>query len=266
MIEATEEVEQENKPKQNYFPLSSEKKAGGKVGTNKQVISERVVENDSPIFHSSPRHPSFIEEGTFSVQQVDEYRKKGAKFTFSSRKHKGGESSGNSSGGSSDSSGEFGSLTQQRTKLKQPTSDFYVNGGGRGDNFHWDDSSRREVNRIHHGSGAMCPQSPSQQASPNVATPSIEVDKKISTTLPMKVVMIEDFSFQFETVEVEVGQEVEFRLSGPAHAEHELWGTSTLIALTFESPLLQVQFASFDSFSSFDVFTSLFVFIRAAHF
>jgi len=62
-------------------------------------------------------------------------------------------------------------------------------------------------------------------------------------SLRTKLVLIEDYAFTVATLDLVVGQWVEFRLSEdvPAHAEHEICGVSTVKALCFESPLLQVN-------------------------
>jgi hypothetical protein len=61
--------------------------------------------------------------------------------------------------------------------------------------------------------------------------------------LPPVVVHIEDYMFAQLEVDVQVGQWIEFRLSKnvPAHAEHELCGTSAAAALCFDGPLMQVE-------------------------
>lgn len=207
----------------------------------KQVITSAIPDSESPIYHSSSSLLRNIEEDSVSARQLDEYRRSNTRNVHSGRKVAVDEAA-NSSSDSEDSD-----MTQQRTKYKQSTSNFYAAGSSSNNNGTAKNgapskvSSHKPVN-----GGSVVPARRPAAATPILATPNRDSTslRQPNTNLAPKVVVIEDYSFQYEVVEVVVGQAVEFRLSPqvPAHAEHELCGTSAVKALCFESPLLQVHF------------------------
>jgi plastocyanin len=76
---------------------------------------------------------------------------------------------------------------------------------------------------------------PSSAQSTSAASPYLA-----NSTAPI-CVTIEDYTLTPSNVEMCVGQALQFQLAAsvPAHAEHELFATSTTKGLTFEAPLLQ---------------------------
>jgi hypothetical protein len=76
---------------------------------------------------------------------------------------------------------------------------------------------------------------PSSAQSTSAASPYLS-----NSTAPI-CVTIEDYTLTPSSVEMCVGQALQFQLAAsvPAHAEHELFATSTTKGLTFEAPLLQ---------------------------
>lgn len=55
-------------------------------------------------------------------------------------------------------------------------------------------------------------------------------------------IIIQDFQFLISSITIAVGDSIEFKLSSsvPLHAEHIIYGISSINSLCFESPLLQV--------------------------
>lgn len=73
--------------------------------------------------------------------------------------------------------------------------------------------------------------------------PPLPSPRKARTQVRRHVVRIEDYELRPGLLSVEVGDEIEFRLSDcvPPHAEHLLEGASDRAELRFTSPLLQVR-------------------------
>lgn len=89
------------------------------------------------------------------------------------------------------------------------------------------------------------PISPSQQ---NLCNDRLSLKSSIELIQKNKyhdriIVLIEDYDFSVNHIDIFVNQEIEFALSKdiPHHAEHQLVGFSSVKQLCFESPLLQVK-------------------------
>lgn len=146
--------------------------------------------------------------------------------------------------------GEDGNLAQQRSRVKASTSHFsefkdknassYVSAA-----VHRAGSSASTRSAVT-GGGVTAPVKSSVKESPPRNT-AIHAPRHLQApSLRVKLVLIEDYAFSVSSIDMVVGQWIEFRLSKdvPAHAEHEICGVSPVKQLCFESPLLQVSFKS----------------------
>lgn len=249
-------MERENIPKRNYFLTSKEKKMLEEQELVQKAATPTPIampDEESPIFHSSSSLFADMDENGVSARQLEEYRSSTSTRNGPGRPTKHSERQGQANSSSDSEDSEYNSLSQQRTKFKQSTSKLSAAGHSvRGDSGRTGKPGvPAKPKATKDDSGTAHTKRPAF-ATPVLTIPTKEnlVSKPTVTDLPAKVVLIEDFAFQFEVVEVVVGQPVEFRLTQlvPAHAEHELCGTSTIKALNFVSPLLQV----FDGFDHFE--------------
>jgi hypothetical protein len=84
----------------------------------------------------------------------------------------------------------------------------------------------------------------SEKKEPFVRTINFESANAPTSAFEPKLheIIIQDFQFLISSITVAVGDSVEFKLSSsvPLHAEHIIYGISSISSLCFETPLLQV--------------------------
>lgn len=198
-------------------------------------------EPPSPIFQKF-NTAAITEDNQFSfMRHIDEYRTKrvGGGVAYA-RNQKSSYSEHSSDSGS----GEDSNLAQQRFNVKASVSKY-----GTGD------ASRYASRAFSYPGISSVPSTPAVAVTPPRTPPRSHTHTNTHThpprpthththapSLRTKLVLIEDYAFSVATLDLVVGQWIEFRLSEdvPAHAEHEICGVSTVKALCFESPLLQV--------------------------
>lgn len=253
VVEATE-VDRENIPKRNYFPTSKEKKTmeGQCSGRNNPIVSESNVPTveDSTSDHDD-QLSSIHHQVEYKTKRVSKSGAYGRPFKPSLVQHS------DSSDSDTWDSGEEGNMAQQRFRVKASTVKF---NRAVSSSSHTKEASRNSLittkesvavanttlgSSVHRADihtslptvlpvipAATPPRLPSRHAPPVAHAPSLRT----------KLVMIEDYAFSVATMDVVVGQWIEFRLAEdvPAHAEHEICGISAVKQLCFESPLLQV--------------------------
>eukprot|EP00598_Pedospumella_elongata_P013655 CAMPEP_0184995032 /NCGR_PEP_ID=MMETSP1098-20130426/51533_1 /TAXON_ID=89044 /ORGANISM="Spumella elongata, Strain CCAP 955/1" /LENGTH=1309 /DNA_ID=CAMNT_0027521221 /DNA_START=397 /DNA_END=4326 /DNA_ORIENTATION=- len=194
------------------------------------------------------------------IRQIDEYRtKRVSKSSAYGRPFKPSVSS--QSDNSDTDSGEEGNMAQQRSRVKASTVKYNKTANSSTHNKEITRNPQQSfketasmVTTTVASSAAFnnnLPPAGSTIAKTSVHPPSTPPRTSSCSTVPIahapslrtKLVMIEDYAFSVSTMDVVVGQWIEFRLAEdvPAHAEHEICGISTVKQLCFESPLLQQE-------------------------
>jgi len=230
-------------------------------GVKSSLLSE-AWESTLPAIESSP---SAHDDPISGIRQIDEYRtKRISKSSAYGRPFK--PSVGSQSDISDTDSGEEGNMAQQRSRVKASTVKYSKTTNG---SAHTKDITLKSQLSFKETASTVT----TTTTSPAVNGSLPAVGSTLTTTstaftnspitpprvasrftapvhapsLRTKLVLIEDYAFSVATMDVVVGQWIEFRLAEdvPAHAEHEICGLSAVKQLCFESPLLQVWTASF---------------------
>ena len=224
----------------------------GQLGGVKSALISEPWESTLPTVENSI---SVHDNQISGIRQIDEYRtKRVSKSSSYGRPFKPSVSS--QSDNSDTDSGEEGNMAQQRSRVKASTVKFSKTANNSTHNKEITRNPQQSFKETAFNNNL--PPAGSTIAKTSVHPPSTPPRALNRSTTPIahapslrtKLVMIEDYAFSVSTMDVVVGQWIEFRLAEdvPAHAEHEICGISTVKQLCFESPLLQVAFVHHNSF------------------
>lgn len=192
----------------------------------------------SPIFQRLSTTALGEDSQTSVMRHIDEYKtKRGEGGVAFSRSQKAAYSEQSSDSGS----GEDRNLAQQRHHVKSSVSKFSSSEIQRQASPAYGYSTFTSSTKAAAAAAAVTPPRTPPRAHSQLSRPAYSHTH--APSLRTKLVLIEDYAFTVATLDLVVGQWIEFRLSEdvPAHAEHEICGVSTVKALCFESPLLQVS-------------------------